>query len=144
MRTRLAVCSLLLSLSACSKEAEQATRADSPGEVPASGGTSIEHVDAAGAAELLTDGEVVVLDLRTPEEFDSGHLAGALLVDYHAADFQEQLGALDKEPTYLVLCEVGWRSTRSLPRFERAGFARIAHLDGGMRAWRAAGLPVVD
>ena len=63
----------------------------------------VENVDAASAARLLADnGDVVVLDIRTPGEYERGHLKGAVNIDYRAPDFADKLGALDKDKTYLV------------------------------------------
>ncbi len=63
----------------------------------------IENVDAAGAAKLVAENDAaIILDIRTPGEFQRGHLKGAMNIDYKAADYAEKLGALDKEKTYLV------------------------------------------
>ncbi len=48
---------------------------------------AITHVDAAAAAKLVAEKKVVVLDIRTPKEYAAGHLAGALNIDFYAADF---------------------------------------------------------
>lgn len=63
----------------------------------------VENVDAAGAAKLLAENdEAIILDIRTPGEFQRGHLKGAVNIDYRAEDYAEKLGGLDKEKTYLV------------------------------------------
>ncbi len=118
-----------------------APTAPNPGEpAPAK---KVSHVDAAGAAKLLADKkQVVVLDVRTPAEFEEGHIAGAKNIDFQAKDFADKLGALDKSQTYLVHCAAGGRSTRSLETFQKLGFTSIVHLDGGMNAWKKAGQPV--
>lgn len=96
------------------------------------------------AAELLqADRNVVVIDVRTPGEYRSGHLKNAINVDYTAPDFEQKLTKLDRNATYLVHCAVGGRSTKSLPVLEKLGFRNIRHLDGGIQAWQRVGLPVV-
>ena len=63
----------------------------------------IETIDAAGAAKLIAENdEVVILDIRTPSEFQRGHLKDAINIDYTAGDYAETLGGLDKEKTYLM------------------------------------------
>lgn len=112
-----------------------------PAETAASG--AIEHVDAPAAARLLEQSHVTVLDLRTPEEFAVAHLAGARLVNYNSPDFARELARLDRSRTYLIHCASGRRSTAALEKFRELGFQHVIHLDGGLRAWQAAGLPVV-
>lgn len=105
--------------------------------------TAVQHVDAAGAKKLLADpGKVVVLDVRTPEEFAGGHLAGAKNLDFNQPSFRDELSKLDRDATYLVHCAAGGRSTRSLTRFKELGFKSVIHLDGGYNGWVQAGQPV--
>ncbi len=104
--------------------------------------TTILHVTPGGAADLIAKGDVVVLDVRTPQEYQSGHVAGARNVDFKAPDFEARLAALDRTQTYLVHCASGRRSTASLATFEKLNFTSIVHLDGGMQAWQSAGEPV--
>ncbi len=102
-----------------------------------------KHVDVAGAAKLLeTNKNVVVLDIRTEDEFKDGHLPKAVNIDYLDKSFGEKIAKLDKEKTYLVHCAAGGRSTKSLEQFKAKGFKNIYHLDGGYGAWEAAGKPV--
>lgn len=110
---------------------------------PPATSTQIEHVDAAEAARLLASTNLTVLDLRTPVEYAAGHLQGARLIDFNSPQFAQELGRLDREATYLIHCASGRRSTAALETFRRLGFKRIIHLDGGLRAWQAAGQPVV-
>lgn len=111
---------------------------------PAKGGagTAIHHADAAAARKLVAAGEVMVLDIRTPAEYAAGHIEGARLVDFRAADFRAELARLDRGQPYLVHCASGRRSTQALETFEALGFKEITHLDGGFNAWKAAGYPV--
>ena len=116
-----------------------AARADEKEKSPPN---PVQHADARQAAQLVTKTNVVVLDIRTPGEFASGHIAGATNLDFLAGDFSEKLGKLDREKTYLVHCGTGRRSTNCLPQLARLGFTNVVHLDGGLKAWQAAGKPV--
>lgn len=108
----------------------------------------VRHTDAAGAKKLLDhaaakkDGKLVVLDVRTPEEYKAGHIAGAANIDFKAADFADKVGKLDKNKTYIVHCQSGRRSTSSLETFKKLGFRNIVHLDSGFAGWEKAKLPV--
>ena len=64
---------------------------------------NVENVDTASAAKLIAEDDgVIILDIRTPDEFQRGHLIGAVNIDYQADDYAEKLAELDKEKTYLV------------------------------------------
>ncbi len=99
------------------------------------------HADPEQAAKLVAEGKVVVLDIRTPAEYQAQRIAGATNLDFRAPDFEQRLGTLDRNAPYLLHCASGNRSTRSLPIFEKLGFQSITHLDGGIRAWITAGKP---
>lgn len=115
------------------------------GAPPAEAATAglIEHVDASTAARLIEQSGPAILDLRTPEEYAVAHLAGARLVNYNSPDFARELAKLDRDRTYLIHCASGRRSTAALDTFRELGFRHVIHLDGGLKAWLAAGLPVV-
>ncbi len=118
-----------------------------PAPAPAKGAEQakapVEHVDAQGAAKLVEAGEVRIVDVRTPPEFQAGHLEGAINVDFNSPDFADRVAKLPRDKPILLHCQSGRRSTAALPVFEKNGFARIYHLDGGFGAWASAGLPVV-
>ncbi len=112
-----------------------------PAETATAG--SIEHVDAPTAARLIEQHSPAILDLRTPAEYAVAHLTGARLVDFNSPDFARELAKLDRDRTYLIHCASGRRSTAALDTFRELGFRHVIHLDGGLKAWQAAGLPVV-
>ena len=105
----------------------------------------VDRVDVDGAAELLEreDG-IVVLDVRTPGEFEAAHIAGATNIDIGDAAFRTEAAKLDRAAPYLVHCAAGipgGRSERSVAILRELGFEKIYHLDGGINAWKAAGRP---
>ncbi|USG63199.1 rhodanese-like domain-containing protein [Sneathiella marina] len=112
-------------------------------EIGTLGKYGIRHVTAPQAAELIeTQKEIVILDVRTPGEFNEGHVAGAINIDYHGDNFAQLIGALDPDQHYLLYCRSGFRSGRTLPLMIRAGLSKISHLDGGINSWNAASLPL--
>lgn len=95
------------------------------------------------AEKLLKENkQIVVLDVRTPEEFAEGHIAGAKNLDFHGDDFAKQLNALDKSKTYLVHCASGGRSGKTCKLMDEDKFAKIYHMNGGFSAWKQAGKPI--
>ncbi len=102
----------------------------------------VHHVNAVEAQKLVAAKKVVVVDVRSPGEFAAGHIAGATNINFHSADFAQAISGLDTNRSYLVHCAVGGRSTQALPKFEKLPFQSIYHLDGGIKAWEKAGLPV--
>lgn len=108
----------------------------------------LKNVDAKQAKMIVHYGQggdgtgpknLIVLDVRTPKEFAAGHIKGAVNHDYNAKEFAASLAGLDKSKELLVNCASGGRSTACLKTLEQAGFKKVYHLDGGIRAWRAAG-----
>ena len=78
----------------------------------------------------------VVLDVRTTEEFQAGHLPGAVNIDVQKDDFGQNIQPLDKSKTYLVYCKSGRRSEKALKMLYDAGFKNAYHLKGGITAWQ--------
>lgn len=102
----------------------------------------VKHVQAVEASKIIAEGKTAVIDVRTAEEFAEGHIQGAKNIDVFASDFKAQLGKQDKKQPVLVHCQSGGRSTNSLEVFQKLGFEKIIHLDGGFSGWKKAGLPV--
>ncbi len=106
----------------------------------------IRRVSAAQGLEIQSDppADLVVLDVRTPEEFQAGHLEGAIMIDFYEPDFADQLAELDPDVPYLLYCRSGNRSGQTVDIMRDLGFADVANVDGGIVAWTQAGLPVVQ
>ncbi len=81
----------------------------------------------------------VVLDVRTPAEFQAGHIPGAVNIDWNGVDFTRKIDALDKTKTYLVYCASGGRSARACDKMSTLGFSNLYNLEGGIKAWQRAG-----
>ena len=100
-------------------------------------GIKIENIKATIAGRMLeTNHELVVLDIRTPEEFKEGHIAKAINIDYKADTFESELQKLDRNPTYLMHCRSGRRSGLALDTFGKLGFKHIIHMDDGILGWK--------
>ena len=106
--------------------------------------TGIRTVAPSAAQEVIDEApaDLVVLDVRTPEEFAEGHLANAVNVDFYAADFSSQLAALDPDARYVLYCRSGNRSGQTVDMMDELGFSDVVEVNGGILAWEQAGLPI--
>ena len=103
-----------------------------------------ENVDVKEFAELIADSNVVILDVRKADEFDEGHIKGAVLIDQFQSDFVEQAKAkLPIDKTIAVYCRSGRRSANAASKLAGIGY-KCVNLKGGILAWKEAALPVVD
>ena len=112
------------------------------GLTTACGQANYENADVKGFAELMNDTNVVVLDVRTADEFKEGHLEGAVNIDYKQGDFVEQaVTKLPKERTIAVYCRSGRRSAGAAELLAKEGY-RVVNMKGGIIAWQEAQMPV--
>ena len=105
---------------------------------------SIELVTPAKAAQVIEEhpGGLVVLDIRTPEEYAEARLPDAIMVDYYAPDFADQLDKLDKNVPYVMYCRTGNRSADAAETMKDLGFTRVYEIDGGIVDWYEQGFPI--
>jgi rhodanese-related sulfurtransferase len=98
--------------------------------------------EALLARQAAKDRDLVVVDVRTPEEFAAGHVPGAINVPHDQVESRlaELRGYRGKD--VVVYCRSGRRSEMALTVLEKAGFERLGHLEGDMNAWSAAGRPI--
>ncbi|MCU0437440.1 MAG: rhodanese-like domain-containing protein [Raineya sp.] len=80
----------------------------------------------------------VILDVRTPEEYQTGHLKNSKLLDISEQSFSASLDKLDKNKTYYVYCQAGGRSTTAVEIMIEKGFKKVYNLSGGIAAWKKA------
>jgi len=86
--------------------------------------------------------EKVVLDVRTPDEYNRGHLPDAKLMNVNDGNFKQQLSTLQKDKPVYVYCAAGVRSNKAAKIMRQEGFTQVFELKGGLQAWQAAGKPV--
>lgn len=92
------------------------------------------HMDAATFMAAIAAGDVTVIDVRSPQEYAGGHIAGALNYNVEGADFASQIAALDPAGTYAVYCRSGNRSRVALRQMQGAGIENVFGLEGGVGA----------
>ncbi len=103
---------------------------------------AIEQATPSEFAALIEKGNTVLVDVRTPAETKQEKLAGALEFDFLADDFAQQIESLPKDKTVLLYCRSGNRSGKAAKLLESKGYQKLVNLDGGIKAWKAADLPL--
>ncbi len=96
----------------------------------------------AFAKRLSEAKDAQLVDVRTPEEFQKGHLKNALNMNVNSSDLEKRAPYLDKEKPLFVYCYMGGRSAKACEYFKKMGFKIIYDMQGGYSAWTDASLPV--
>ena len=108
----------------------------------------VAKIDVNSAQEYVTQHEsAVIMDVRTPAEYDMSHITGAVNVNVQNDDFASMVAGLDKNKTYLVHCTrnpANGRSARALETLQELGFRNLYNLEGGYIAWKEAELPLTE
>ncbi len=110
-------------------------------EEAGSAGVYTVTVEQAAQRFESVDG-LVVLDVRTADEFAGGHLPGAQNIDFYADDFEARIAELDRGTPYLIHCAQGGRSGSAGGIMAELGFEDVADMTAGFAAWRDGGNPV--
>ncbi|CAM2065550.1 Rhodanese-like domain-containing protein [Sulfidibacter corallicola] len=131
------LCLLVAALTVCT---ESQTESQTKSQINLA--VDVATFDQAIKKEMAVEGQAVLLDVRTPEEFKQGHIAGAELMNFHDPKFQARLGKLAKDKTYLVYCRSGGRSGKTAKMMKELGFVRVYDLAGGMIDWNKKSMPV--
>ncbi len=108
----------------------------------------IENLSPDEVADELRRGDVLLVDLREPSEIAGGHLAGATfaprgMLEFHADSATPyHLDGFREDRRVILYCGSGARSALAARSLQQLGYRDVAHLDGGYKAWIAAGQPV--
>lgn len=87
--------------------------------------------------------DAVIIDVRTPAEFASGHLEGAVNIDVQSPDFAAQIMELDKDGEYFVYCRTGNRSGQAISQMSQMGFQEMVNGGGVQEASDLSGIQIV-
>jgi len=102
-----------------------------------------QEVDVSAFEKGIQQPAVQLFDVRTAEEFNSGHLAGALQADYtDKEEFAHRVQYLDKQKPVYIYCLSGGRSAAAAKWMRENGFSKVVEMAGGIRAWKQAGKPL--
>ena len=99
---------------------------------------------AAKMAEVSANPKVYLIDVRTKEEYEEGHLASAINYNIYDSDFLQNFNESAKEENvYLLYCRTDNRSRRAYNKLKDAGFKKVYYLIGGYTRWIQEGRPTV-
>lgn len=86
---------------------------------------------------------IQLIDIRTPEEYNSGHLKNAININFFDADFADQINKLDKNKEVYLYCKSGNRSGKASKKLKDSGFLKIYDMNGGILEWNQKNLETV-
>ena len=112
------------------------------GLTSACGQKNYEDADVEAFAALIADSSVVVLDVRTAEEFGEGHIQRAMNIDVKKDDFLQQAKvSLPTDRTIAVYCRGGRRSAKACGMLSKEGY-KCVNLEGGITEWIKRKMPL--
>ncbi|MFD1755186.1 rhodanese-like domain-containing protein [Rufibacter sediminis] len=104
------------------------------------GGTKVNLTATEVKRLIESNQDIVVLDVRTPYEFQEGNLKGAVNIDYTSPDFEQEIAKLDTAATYLLYCKSGNRSSKATAVMKSNNFNNLYNATVGFDALRSAGV----
>ena len=103
----------------------------------------IENIEVLQFYQAINKIDEIVIDVRTPQEFYSGHIEDATNIDFYADDFLGKLKILRKDVPIYVYCRSGGRSSRAAKKMAELGFLKVYNLIGGIEEWHLASYKVI-
>jgi rhodanese-related sulfurtransferase/predicted DsbA family dithiol-disulfide isomerase len=104
---------------------------------------TITDLDAYNLLISKNEKNIILIDVRTPEEYQTGHLEKSLNIDYNSGDFKNQILKISKNKKIILYCKSGKRSSSSLEIMEKLGFKEVYNIDGGIESWISHNLPII-
>ncbi|SFM06678.1 Rhodanese-related sulfurtransferase [Variovorax sp. OV329] len=99
-------------------------------------------LSAEGAVQLINRQRAVVVDIRAPEEFATGHVTGARNVPLDQLEAKLASTVKNKSLPLLIVCASGARAQRAVAVARKLGYEQAQALSGGLKSWQAANLPL--
>lgn len=97
----------------------------------------VKNVNIEAAKKMIaSQKELILLDVRTPEETSEGMISGAIEIDYLSDNFEAEIVKLSKDSEYLVYCRSGNRSLQASEYMIRSGFKHVYNMTGGYTDWK--------
>ena len=100
-------------------------------------------LDAKSFSKKQEETKGAIVDVRTPKEFNEGHLQNAKNFNWKGSDFDKEVSSLKKSEPIFVYCRSGRRSAEAASRMRAMGFKEVYELAGGIIAWEEAGLSLI-
>jgi rhodanese-related sulfurtransferase len=138
---------ILAGLSGCASTARTAALPETSTAASVST-ANVQNVSVSEANDLINrnknNPDFKIVDVRTAAEYQSGHLADALNIDFYSTDFETRLKQLDSSRIYLVYCRTGVRSATASQKMSDLGFSHVYNMLQGITGWTSAGYPTVQ
>jgi rhodanese-related sulfurtransferase len=99
------------------------------------GDKNFSHINFEEFKKGITEKDSILIDVRTSNEFESGHIKNAKNIDIYSSNFQNELEKLDKEKPYYINCQSGGRSRSAVSQMKKLGFKKVYGLEGGISSW---------
>jgi len=106
---------------------------------PTQEGGEVKPLKSAEFKAKIDSGKYILIDVRKAEEFNEGHVKGAINVDYFADDFPAQMMSHSKKGTMILYCQGGGLSQRTADKLSQNGIDLVYYLNGGLNAYQVAG-----
>ncbi|MCM4150352.1 rhodanese-like domain-containing protein [Arenibacter sp. N53] len=96
----------------------------------------IEILDPSKFSEAITDNKVLLVDVRTANEYGSGHIKNAINIDFfNSGNFERSFEKMSKENPVYIYCRSGARSQKAAYKLVGMGFKKVYDLKGGFMNW---------
>ncbi len=125
---------LLMLMSACSEAQKKSDNQHAT--------TMYKNLSVNEFEKGMTASDAVIIDVRTPTEYNEGHIKNAKLIDIYSKDFANEIEKLDRNNSYYVYCRSGSRSSSAAGFMVSKGFTKVYNLSGGIGAWISNGKPL--
>lgn len=99
--------------------------------------TEVKDISIVELPRLAKVGNTILLDVRTPEEFEAGYIPNATHINFYDSDFKTRINKLDKSHTYIVYCKSGYRSGKTAQMMLDLNFKHVYNLTGGYDAYKS-------
>ena len=103
----------------------------------------IEDVNTENFHQLIEKGDGIIIDVRTSQEFNSGHIIDATNIDFYSDDFTDKLKIVRKDVPIYVYCRSGGRSSSAADKMEKLGFTKVYNMIGGIGSWQSKGYETI-
>lgn len=135
---------LLLAFSSCKEAIDKSTNTIKKTQVTDVKETVFaKDVNVANFKNLVDSKAGLLVDVRTPQEYASGHIAGAINIDWkNQAEFTSKIKEIAKDKTVLIYCHSGHRSGLAKKFLKEQGYSKIYNLETGIKGWKSENLPV--
>jgi rhodanese-related sulfurtransferase len=137
---------LILSNTSCTQSISDTSSTGAQVISPSALSATLKDVSVDEAYKIIQDNSVnpdfIILDVRTSEEYNNGHIPNAVNIDVKSSDFDSTVSQLSRDKIYLVYCQMGGRSAKATQAMAQLSFKNILNLKEGFAKWVEKNYPV--